>query len=305
MAAGKPSTDELTERARFLADSPDIGARCDLAHDLVSAKKYELALEHYLWLWSATRSVPAHYAVRLSSMLSGIAKLAEQHAPAKTALLEILEALQARVDGAVVPELMDWLEWSSLASRFGQPERRIVWYEKRRDEAGRLFAEPASAPHAATIVAAVFEILVQADRPVDAVRLFADVRTRAQFLVGRYEQRMLGLSSEGEEARRSWLQVEARRSLTRDIVSLYAALLSAARGEEASDVAALLIRALDTPDSRLALVGAGVDAAVPPVASLTRWLDEAAVAGGDVRPLRPMVERFARRAARRGPANGS
>src|SRR5262245_7791520 len=59
VAAGKRSSDVLLERAKVLADSTDVDARYELAHDLLTAKKYEEALAHYLWLWPATREVPA------------------------------------------------------------------------------------------------------------------------------------------------------------------------------------------------------------------------------------------------------
>lgn len=288
--AGRRSADALMERAKALAESDDVQARYELARDLQRAKQYELALGHYLWLWPATRTVPSMRGVRLSFMLSSMADLAKRYAPAKTAFLALLDGLQAKVDAAGVPDPTDWSEWSSLGKRFGQPQRVIAWYEARRDQGGRLFADAAGA-NEARIVADVFDALMEADRAQDAVRLFPDARTHAAGLVRQYEQMAAAGALADEEARKE-LADSARRRLTDELCELYAALLAATRGAEASDVGALLVRTLDTPESRLSLVRAGVAVARQPEPDFTRWLDEAEKAGASVKTLRRRLEKL-------------
>lgn len=288
--AGRSAADALMERAKALAESEDVQARYELARDLLRAKQYELALTHYLWLWPATRAVPALSGVRVSFMLMNIGELAKKHAPAKKAFLEILEGLQVKVDGAAVPDATDWAEWSALGRTFAQPERVLRWYEARRDEAGRLYADGQDEPRRERIVADVFDALMAADRAQDAVRLFPDARARARGIVRQYEQ-VLAAGALGDEASRQPLTDHARRTLTDDLCELYAALLAAARGAEAADVGALLVHTLDTPESRLALVRAGVAVARQPEADFARWLDEAEAAGASVRTLRRRLEK--------------
>ncbi len=304
--AGRRSSDALMERAKTLAESEDVQARFELARDLLRAKQYELALTHYLWLWPATRTVPAMGGVRLSFMLSNMGDLAKKHAPAKTAFLGLLDGLQAKVDAARVPDGTDWSEWSALARTFGQSQRVIRWYETRRDEGGRLYADGEGAldgsrpdesrPSASKlreqrIVADVFEALMAADRAQDAVRLYPDARAHAQTLARQYEQ-MLSAGAMVDEAAGKELTEHAGRKLTGELSELYAALLAAARGAEAADVGALLVRTLDTPESRLALVRAGVAVARQPEADFTRWLDEAEKAGASVKSLRRRLEKL-------------
>jgi hypothetical protein len=87
-----------------------------------------------------------------------------------------------------------------------------------------------------------------------------------------------------EELRRS-SEDHARRKLTEDLGKLYGALLRTGRTQEAAAVAGSLLAALDTPDSRMALVRQGLALAkYDPI--FTLWLDEAEAAGGKVESLR-------------------
>lgn len=254
---GKRASDALVERARELQQSEDVRARYELARELLQAKLYEPALVHYLWLWPASRSAPDLAGVRTTAMLAEMAALAKKHAPARQAFLGLLETLQAAIDAAEVPEQADWVEWSAMCARFDQGSRVLAWYEKRRDAEGRLFGERASEPFPERVVTEVFDALMRADRPQDAVRLFTDARKRAQGLVSRYEQAH-GASAALDVEARYRMQEASRRELTNDVAELYVALLGVGRAEEAGDVASLLIRTLDTPDSRLALARAAL-----------------------------------------------
>jgi len=288
--AGKRSSDDLMARAKELADSKDVTARYHLARDLVRAKQYDLALTHYLWLWPATREEPGMGGVRLSYMLSDMANLAKRHPPAKKAFLEILDGLQTKIDAAAVPEFDDWAEWSRMCDYFAQQARVLTWYEKHRDDAGRLFAGKTGQFDEDRIVDDVFDALMRASRSQDAVRLYADARRRGQGFVQHFEQMMASLP--GDDDSKKELEDFSRRKLTNDMTELYGALIAAGRNDEAADVGGLLIHALDTPDSRTALVSAGLAVAKAADPSFARWLDEAEAAGANVKVLRKRLEKL-------------
>lgn len=295
VAAGKRSSDELMQRARELADSEDVDARYDLASDLLQAGQHDLALEHYLWLWPATREVPGMYGVRLSFMLGDMAELAEAHPPARTAFEKILEGLQAEVDCEGIPDQLAWGEWSSMCKSFGQEPRIERWYERHRDAEGRLFAGELAAGQDALVAqqirAEVFKVLLVRDRREDAVRVIGDASKYALEAIERYE-RIVGTTAEMDEPSRDEIVEFSRRAMAAEVSAVYAALLAVGQSEDAAAVARLLIDRLDTPGVRLALVGAALSVA-PSEPSLERWLDEAEASGeaARTRSLRRRLER--------------
>jgi thiol-disulfide isomerase/thioredoxin len=298
VAAGRRASDALEERAKALAESDDVRARYDLARDLARAKQYERALAHYLWLWPKTREVPAMAGVRVSFMLRDMAELARKHAPARTAFLGLLADHEVKVEAAELPSFGAWQEWRALCDNFGEGARVIAWYEKRRDPEGRLFAAHSSTSRESAvalerITADVFDALMRADRSQDAVRLYGDARRRAASLVQDYERFMGHLAAGGLEEGRDELEAQQRRKLTDELCELYGALLASERAPEAADVGALLVRTLDTAESRLALVRAAIGVSRAP-ADLDAWLAEAETAGGQVEGLRRRLERLKR-----------
>jgi len=287
--AGKRPSEALLERSKELRDSDDVEARYEIAREMLRARQYDEALAHYLWLWPATREVGAYGGVRLSFMLSDMAALAGKHAAAKQAFDEIFTELQAKVEAADTPAFATWQEWRSFCRYFDGAERILVWYEKRRDESGRLFASQADFA-AQYITAEVFDELLRHERGADALRLYDDVRKRAEQLVEQYRQLTHRLPDEAEL--RTSLETHARKTLTDGLTKLFGALLSADRREEADAVAASLLTTLDLPASRLALVRAALEDARKPHPDLARWLDEAEAAGENVRSLRRKLEKL-------------
>ena len=288
--AGKRSSDELLERAKALEDSQHVDARYDLARDLLRAGKYDEALAEYLWLWPATRDT-ALGSGRLSFMLRDMARLAEKHPPAKEAFQKIFDELQQRVDAAEVPTFEDWQEWKGFCDYFGQDARVIAWYEKRRDSDGRLFRGEQHEFQEDFIVSEVFDVLIKSARPLDAVRLYDDVRIRAEQIVTQYQLIRQDIERHANDPTEDVTRY-GQQKLIQDLSRLYAALLLAERREEAADVAQKLLTTLDSPDSRLGLVRAGLDLVKRPEESFGRWLDEAEQAGGKVRSLRKRLEKL-------------
>jgi thioredoxin-related protein len=294
--AGKRASDELMERSKAVRESDDVEARYKLAQELQQARMYDEALAHYLWVWPASRNHTGYGGVRLSFMLSNMAQLAQQHAPAKEAFAKILDELQRRVDETEVPSFEDWQEWTAFCEHFGGRPRVVAWYEKRRDEQGRLFASAGDATdrrvehQRSVILDEVFDVLMEEGRPLDAVRLYDDTQTRAEQIVGNYRM-MKSANASMDEEMRADIERFQREKLVKDLSRLYAVLLAADRRPEAGDVAATLLATLDTPESRVGLVRAALDVGKTDEA-LARWLDEAEKAGTNVRLQRKKLEKL-------------
>lgn len=289
--AGKHPIDPFPEHAKAPVNSQDVEARYELARDFLNAGKYEKALAEYLWLWPATREAPGMGGLRLSFMLSDMAGLAEMYPPAKEAFLGILEDLQRRVDQTELASFEDWQEWSSFCENFGQAGRIITWYEKRRDERGRLFPNREREFLVDRIVSDVFDALVQAGRALDATRLYPDARLRVDRIVTEYEQ-----AQETNESLDVEFEAVLMRSfeqmLVQDLSHFYAVLLVAERRDEAAYAAQKLLETLDKPESRIALVRTALDLVERPEEDFARWLDEAEEVGGRVRVLRKRLEKL-------------
>lgn len=285
--AGKRASDGLVERSKALLDSQDVNARYDLVQELARRGLHDEALAHYLWLWPATRSVPAFSGVRVSFMLRDMAELARKHEPSRKAFDQIFAGLQAQIDAAAIPTYQDWQEWTGFCEYFGGSSHIIVWYEKHRDEKGRLLVGQQDFL-GGLIVAKVFDILIEQDRPLDAVRLYDNIRQRAIDIVDEYRQRS-SLSSSILEMRHQ-TEEYLERKLIEDLSTLYAALQAAERAEEGATVAAILLQTHDTPESRIGLVGRSLDMSMNSGPDLALWLDEAEAAGGNVKPLRRRLD---------------
>ncbi len=283
--AGKSSTTVQAEKGRELLESDDVDARYDAAREALQRREYDLALEHYLWLWPNTREADGYGGVRLSFMLSDMARLASRHEPARTAFLKILEELQVRVDRVVVPTFQDWQEWSSMCENFDARERVVAWYEARSDAEGRLFEGDTSDVVKRLIVSEVFEVLVADGSIVDAANLYPDVSTQARKLVSKYRSGMLGLSTMPERMRDS-IKDYHTSTCRRGLAMLHAAALADGRAEQAAGVAAELLVTLDDADSRIVLVTSMLEHTDARPPQLATWLDEAAALGADVADLR-------------------
>jgi hypothetical protein len=228
------------------------------------------------------------------------------HEPSERAFAAIHAELQARVEAAEIPSFEDWQEWTAFCQYFDGSGPIIDWYEKRRDEQGRLFCDRAD-PQVdlsedgriarsesflvGVILGDVFDVLMEEKRFLDAVRLNDDGRMHAKRLLSRYEQVLPSLDLMAKEDR-SGIENHFRGELIQDMARLYGALLFAERAEEADAVAASLLGAIDTPEARLKLVSQGMSMTERIDPSWERWLGEAERAGGDVEQLRGKLNRL-------------
>ena len=296
--AGKSAAAGLLERSKALRESDDVDARYDLAKDLVAAREYDEALAHYLWIWPASRAVPALAGMRLTSLLGDMAGLARRHPPADEAFRKILEELQAGVDQPGMPSYLAWSEWCAFCESLGERARIVAWYETRRDADGRLFADSTDAT-GRVISSKVFEALLRSKRPADAVRLYPDARAKADEILAQYAVMTASLAR--QEAELAGVGSDPRKTTDRkligDLTDFYGPLLAAGRTEEATYVAEKLLSTLDVPDARVELVRSGLAATQKPRPEFATWLDQAEQGGANVKSLRRKLERAQKNAA--------
>lgn len=286
--------EDLRRRADELANSEEVDLRYDLAGELLDAGEYGRALEHYLWLWPATREVPAMAGVRLSFMLGEMSRLAREYPPADEAFRRLLAEAQGAVELEGPPELTTWNEWESLCGCFGERARLLAWYEARRDDKGRLFPNQEAEPVVRVIVDDLFKGLVEADRLEEALRLLGDVGAWARRTAERHRELVGALQSGLDRGQESLDQQLAPRNarFARDMARAHGVCVALGRDEDAAAVAAALLAELDTPEGRAALVHATLPFVTERDPRLVRWLDEAEAAGANVVLMRRRLARL-------------
>src|SRR5262245_12318397 len=87
--AGKRAVDALLARSKELREGTDVAARHQVAREPAQLGQDDEALTHFLWLWPASRSVPEYSGVRLSFLLTDMARLAQKNDSARKACAEI------------------------------------------------------------------------------------------------------------------------------------------------------------------------------------------------------------------------
>ncbi|HEX5012066.1 MAG TPA: thioredoxin family protein [Planctomycetota bacterium] len=286
--AGKRETRHFRVDTLGLLHSDDVDKRYEAAGEALGQRDYDVALHHYVWLWPNTRGIPRYAGVRTSSMLFDMAALAKVYEPARVEFRHIVDQVQVKVEEHDVPAFLDWMEWSGLCRAFDARARMVTWYEETRDKQGHLVGgDPAAMPQG-LILSDVFAVLVEAGRPVDAVRLYADVRTASKQKVLEFQKvRAIAMAHPGDFA--DQMRERGDRKLRDDLAALYAAALADGQTEQAASVAADLLGVLDDTDSRLTLVKQAVALSEARPAQLGAWLDEAAAQGAEVAVLRALL----------------
>jgi hypothetical protein len=168
---------------------------------------------------------------------------------------------------------------------FDQRGRVIAWYEKRRDADGRLLGGNTGNFIVVLVIDEVFEVLIEADRPVDAIRLYRDVGRRGERFVDEYKEG-LGTLGSMPEAMRDNLKEYHVGKCRNGLATLRAAALADGQTEVAVQIGEALLDLLDDADSRVALVQRTLDIAPGQTAGLAAWLDEAEKLGAKVSKLR-------------------
>ena len=129
--------------------------------------------------------------------------------------------------------------------------------------------------------------------------LLEDARVWTDGAVSEYRQQVEDSTRKDESTRKDG-EGASRGRFTQSLTQLHAALLLAERRDEAADVARKLLATLDTPESRLALVRAGLDIVQRAEPCFAQWLGEAEKAGANTRSLRKRLEWLGQKAPAKG-----
>jgi thiol-disulfide isomerase/thioredoxin len=289
--AGRSETADLATAAKSLPPSDDVDARYAATNDAMSRGDDDAALQGFLWLWPHTRYVLKYWGVRLTFMPNQMARLAQRHEPARKAFAEILDELQQRIDAPTGATSVDCEEWCALCRSFHERDRVVAWYERRRDQAGRLFAEKAKDPLVSKLTDEVFDFLVEAGRPVDAARLCPLLTERADREVALCKDGLADADQQWPETWRTQCRADVTAACRERLATVYAVARAAGLPAQAAHVAEQLLAVLDDAASRISLVKRTLDLAPTQTDGLAKWLDEAEKLGADVGELRARLSK--------------
>jgi thiol-disulfide isomerase/thioredoxin len=281
VATGKATPGARAAAAADAATSDDPDRRRDLAQQLAEEGKPDEALEHFLWVWHATRDVPRWMGVRHSYLLSEIAELAESHPPAKKALNDLLEAAQRNIEAVETITWLDWIEWESLCEKTGQDARLLAWYDAHRSADGTVQTDRLDAAVAPRVRQDVFDQLVASRRFVDAAHAMGDPVALAQSRIEANAAVHKAIAGQEDGPMKEMLQANFAQRLQEEVAPLYGCAYAAGQAEAAHKVSRFAIAAMDTPGMRIALVRAALDMSDTQDPQLTTLLDEAAALDAD------------------------
>jgi hypothetical protein len=264
-----------------LLKSNDVEARYDIARELMRAEQGELALQHYVWLWPNSRRHAGYGGVRLSFMLSDMAKLAKRDEAAREAFAGIFEEVRAEVAEGDEPPLWAWMEFTSWCDYLGSEEDLLAWLE------AHCRADGSVGP--AYVADTYLELFAGRGDWESASRL-GDFHAWAIQKVGETDMMSasLGLNSAlgigGDELDEAAAELAAfqQERLRTDLSRLCAAAWAAGRDEDGQRIAAALLGRVDDAETRLELVRV-TRAAVGERPEHQRWLAEAAASRGAAR----------------------
>ncbi|MBT9555610.1 MAG: thioredoxin family protein [Myxococcales bacterium] len=285
LAAGRTHAQDVLERASALVGSSDIEARYELANDLVETGQVALARREYTWVWERTRGNDDWGGVRHSFLVSAMRQLAEASPELLKDMTEWRDQARRHVEGDGGTDPIWWNEWVALAWKTDELDDVVSWFEAECRARERLSGSPpAFAPH---VIAGVFDLLLEARRFAEAAALYPDAVSRAKELLGALE---LAGELERDPTVDSDLRKDALRRVgavrARMVADLVRALLAVHRDDEAEVVADMVLRRVDYPSTREALIRAAIDSKRRDFPALRLWLRELDEGGVDTRRLR-------------------
>jgi len=294
-----------------LGSEEEVQVRYDRAKTLVRAGNHDLALEEFVWLWTATDNKASPWEPRIRPrIIASIGRLAERHEPTRIRFTAILDEIDAFIRKDPTQAVREWTDWAALSRALNQEGRLVTLYEERRAPDGSLqrfapmskerllWLKGGPPPSTGGVVFHpyafddLFDVLVEAERFADAGRIHKDLPAEAASKLNSSDRALDEVREHlsEEDIAEGWQQ------LREDLALLYALGLAAAREEDSEKVAATLIERFDDSASRRALVLAcrRVKVTSP---SVQRWMGELRDRGADVSDLEaaPVAEPAASR----------
>jgi hypothetical protein len=247
---GRDDLEATVAEARAALTDPDrdVRGRHNLAQALLHTRRYQDALEHFVWLWARMAELePDLGGVRASFLANEIAELCRELPAARerfTALRDELEvaAQPAPAEPAAHAARFDWIV---LNATLGEPARTLSWFDG-------LSAEARQDLPAAT-VSRVMPMLHEHERWADAGRLLRDplqtLRTHAEMLAMSRSNPM----PTALEPHRTVLEETLLHGLRKEAAQLVRSLKAAGRELDAAAVKREALRLDDSPEMRAAL----------------------------------------------------
>ena len=256
--SGKSPLERAMEKLEA-AGKDDPMARQHFASSLVQMGKYEEALTEYLWCFDEGMKQNLAYAgVRLSFLLSDIARLGAAYPPALEAMRKRRDAARERIVSEApqdassrltfdIQKLMDRpvLDYVALNRELGEKEKSLALYDQMRaehpgwpvtEELRSQVEDQLRAAHRYAEIADKTDIEKEVD---DAIRLEAE--TKAGF---------------PEEERDEFAAMD-RQFLIQDIADYYEVLIGIGKHDAADRVARKALEVYDGPETYNALAWAG------------------------------------------------
>lgn len=273
---GHAGHDPLHAEGLKLLASDDVQARCDIAHELTMRGDYQLAMQHYEWVWpnwSKLRDSPELFGVRTSRMLLDLKRLARADDDCNETVTRLWMEVRRRVVRTSSPDAESWIWFTAWASALDHDNEPIDWYEHHRDPDGSVQVDD-------VVRASLLQLLITHRRWADAGRL-GNLSALAERSLADYRALKAGAATSTKYvgARRRKLlesgQMEARTTLGQ----LSGAAWAAHHDDEARRLANTLLAELDDAESRIILVELTYTA-VGTVPEQAVWLAEAEANGG-------------------------
>jgi hypothetical protein len=235
-------------RAALTDPDRDVSGRHNLGQTLLHTRRYQDALEHFVWLWAHMAELePEMQGLRVSFLANEIAELCRELPAAHQRFAELRDRLgaEAQASPAAPEALSDRFDWIVLNATLGEAARTLSWFDGLSAEAQE--ALPAA------IVSRVTPMLFERERWADAGRLLRDplqsLRTHAEMLDrGRSNPMPTAI-----EPHRSVLEEALLDGLRKEAAQLVRSLKAAGRELDAAAVKREALRLDDSPEMRAAL----------------------------------------------------
>ncbi len=250
--SGKDSLTLARENLKGHEEDPQ--RRMRYARVLAEKGQFEKALEEYLWCYDNGLKDPAFYGVRNSFLLGDIARLGEQHPPARAALLQRRDEREKKV----------------ISGTDGKRDLDdvIAINEAIRDEEGtlRLFNGLSGGDEKARtkrlrMVDNVLELLVKARRYSEILELVPDPVAKMDTAARDHEQFMEGLRQEKADPKFiEEVSGSVKKLAIRPSCGSFEALAGAKRNPEALKLGDRILAFNNSPDTFQTLIEAAIRA---------------------------------------------
>jgi hypothetical protein len=244
-------------RAKLTDPDRDADGRHRLAQALQRTRRFEEALDHYVWLWLHMAEVePAKSGVRVSFLANEIAELCRDLPAARERFCQLRDDAEtaARTSSAERTGATARFDWIVLNQSLGEAARTLSWFDG-------LSSTEQVGLHT-SIISRVVPMLLERERWADAGRLIRDpledLRTHGVML---HMGRTYPMLPEIVASYRGMFVETMLEGLRKEAAQLVRSLKAAGRDIDVAAVKREALRLDDSPEMRAALNEVGPDTA--------------------------------------------